>query len=75
MQEDYSAESYTQEELELASTGVRIVSLSDLSKEDYRLFQMNWEEYRLKSVKEFVTLNFLDISKIWDEKRRQGVLG
>lgn len=75
MQEDYSVESYTQEELELASMGVRIVSLSDLSKEDYRLFQMNWEEYRLKSVKEFVTLNFLDISKIWDEKRRQGILG
>ena len=32
MQEDYSAESYTQEELEMASVSARIVSLSDLSK-------------------------------------------
>ena len=82
MQEDYTL-GYTQEEIEelyaiteaQANAGLKIVAMSDLSKEDYRLFHMSWEEYRLAFVQQFVSLNFLEISQLWDEKRRQGICG
>ena len=72
MQEDYTL-GYSQEELEelyavteaRSNTRLKVVSMSDLSKEDYRLFYMDWEEFRLKSVKEFVSLNFLEISQVF----------
>ena len=82
MQEDYTL-GYTQEEIEelyaiteaQANAGLKIVAMSDLSKEDFRLFHMSWEEYRLAFVQQFVSLNFLEISQLWDEKRRQGICG
>lgn len=82
MQEDYTL-GYTQEELEelyaiteaQASVGMKVVSMSDLSKEDYRLFYMNWEEHRSVSVRQFISLNFLEISRLWSENRRHGICG
>ena len=72
MQEDYNLEDL---EALCVTQGTKNVSLRSLPKEDYRLFQMEWEDFRLATVKEFVSLNFLEISQIWDENRKQGILG